>query len=416
MIKAQNINASSIKGPWQLPERWEWVEMRDFVHLDSKRINPSETPETNFLYLGLENVEKGQWDTVSYQGLVGKEIKSSCMSFDTRHILYSQLRPSLNKVVVPIQPGIGSTEWLPLLPDPERVNRNYLAWYLRNSAFVARMADNATGTRMPRVHMDTFWASLVPIPFPWDPDTSLDIQYRIVIRIESLFADLREAHKTLDNIRADIDNVIESALTEVFSQSTMKHWKNKARLDNLVSIHARPVDPRLSEYKQLPHIGGESIESGTCRLGAYRTAEEDKVISSKYLFAPGAILYSKIRPYLRKVALVDFKGLCSADIYPLSVTLEELLPRFLMWSMVAPPFTEFANTRSGRASIPKINRRELFSYELSFPTPTEQQYIVNYIDSIQESVQELQNTLKRDEETLNQVEQSILSQAFRGEL
>jgi len=66
--------------------------------------------------------------------------------------------------------------------------------------------------------------------------------------------------------------------------------------------------------------------------------------------------------------------------------------------------------------MPKINRAELFSYELPFPSTTEQQHIVNSLDSIQEGVDELQNMLREDEEILQQVEQGILNQAFRGEL
>ena len=48
-----------------------------------------------------------------------------------------------------------------------------------------------------------------------------------------------------------------------------------------------------------------------------KTAKEEKLISGKFLFDTTMILYSKIRPYLMKVARPDFSGLCSADIYPL---------------------------------------------------------------------------------------------------
>ncbi len=84
--------------------------------------------------------------------------------------------------------------------------------------------------------------------------------------------------------------------------------------------------------------------------------------------------------------------------------------------MVAALFTNYVNARSGRARMPKINREELFSYELPFPSKIEQQYIVNHLDSTQESIDELQDMLREDEEILQQVEQGILNQAFRGEL
>jgi len=222
MIEAQDMDTIPINGPWQLPERWEWIQMHKILHLDTRTINPSDTPETVFLYLGLENIEKGQWDTASYQSLTGKEIKSSCILFGTEHVLYAKLRPNLNKVVIPTRPGIGSTEWLPLYPDPAKVNREYLAWYFRSPAFVTRMINSASGTRMPRVQMNTFWASPIPIPFPHDPSASLDIQYRVVHRIESLLADLREAQNTLESMRQDIDQIMSSASLEVFQDITKR--------------------------------------------------------------------------------------------------------------------------------------------------------------------------------------------------
>ena len=99
------------------------------------------------------------------------------------------------------------------------------------------------------------------------------------------------------------------------------------------------------------------MESRTCRLLPVRTAEADGVTSGKYLFAPGTILYSSRRPYLRKAVFADFQGLCSADVYPIRVARDDIDPHFLKWSLVAEPFTAYANSLSGRTRMPKLNRR-----------------------------------------------------------
>src|SRR4051794_25652315 len=102
-------------------------------------------------------------------------------------------------------------------------------------------------------------------------------------------------------------------------------WKSVARVtSNLVN----PAD-----HQSLPHIAPNHIESGSGKLSPYRTVAEDEVISSKHLFSPGQILYSKIRPYLAKAVIVDFPGLCSADMYPIETSLE---PRYLKWWMLSP--------------------------------------------------------------------------------
>src|SRR4051794_40005231 len=93
----------------------------------------------------------------------------------------------------------------------------------------------------------------------------------------------------------------------------------RVRLGDVVSIVANQVDPRLLRYATLPSINGENIESGTTRILFRRTAAEERAISPKYEVAVGDIVYSKLRPYLKKAVVADEPGLCSADAYPLRV-------------------------------------------------------------------------------------------------
>lgn len=83
-----------------------------------------------------------------------------------------------------------------------------------------------------------------------------------------------------------------------------------------------------SDVPALPHIAPNHIESGRPRLLPYSTVKEDGVTSPKHRFFPGQILYSKIRPYLRKAVVVDFEGVCSADMYPLNARCD---PHYLLW-------------------------------------------------------------------------------------
>ncbi len=82
----------------------------------------------------------------------------------------------------------------------------------------------------------------------------------------------------------------------------------------------------------------EPLRRGTGRLLNYRTAAEDGMRSGKYHFRAGSVLYSKIRPYLRKATIANFEGLCSADMYPLQIKNGRLVSEFLMWSLLSPNF------------------------------------------------------------------------------
>ncbi|WP_231749606.1 restriction endonuclease subunit S [Tautonia plasticadhaerens] len=158
----------------------------------------------------------------------------------------------------------------------------------------------------------------------------------------------------------------------------VEEWP-KVRFGDVCEIVARQVDPKLDQYAKLPHISGVNIESGTGRLLFLNTAAEDKVTSNKYLFYSGDVLYSKLRPYLRKALAVDFQGVCSADMYPLRVDRDYLDPEFTAWLLISDSFTKYADGESRRARMPKLNREQLFNWTAQIPPLSKQKTINSYI-------------------------------------
>jgi type I restriction enzyme S subunit len=187
-------------------------------------------------------------------------------------------------------------------------------------------------------------------------------------------------------------------------------------MEHAIAINDGQVDPTLPEFRELPHISGDNMEKGTCRLLSYYSAEQDGVRSGKYRFGPGTILYSKIRPYLRKAVYVDFSGLSSADVYPIKVVSTKLDARFVMWSLVAEPFTEHANRLSGRTRMPKLNRKQLFAFSLRYPPIDQQRKIVAELDSLQAQLGALRRLQTETTVELDALLPSILDRAFTGEL
>ena len=88
-------------------------------------------------------------------------------------------------------------------------------------------------------------------------------------------------------------------------------WK-WVRLLDVVKIATNLVNPKL--YEKYMHIAPDNIEKGTGKLLECHTVKEDKVNSSNHLFFKGQVIYSKIRPLLKKAVIAPFDGLCSADM------------------------------------------------------------------------------------------------------
>src|SRR5437763_15717758 len=155
-------------------------------------------------------------------------------------------------------------------------------------------------------------------------------------------------------------------LRGVFESDEAGHWPRRL-LGEISSIVAPIVDPRVPEFGALPHVNGENIEAQTGRLIYLNTAADEHMISGKYLFETGDVLYSKLRPYLRKVVVADFRGVCSADMYPIAVNRNILDPHFIAWMLLSDEFTNYADAESRRARMPKLNRDQLFAWKAPVP-------------------------------------------------
>lgn len=81
------------------------------------------------------------------------ESLNSVAPFDDGNVLFSKLRPYLNKVVIPNGQGYATTELVPLRPDTNIVRKEFLACLLRSNDFVNYADAIATGTKMPRMPM-----------------------------------------------------------------------------------------------------------------------------------------------------------------------------------------------------------------------------------------------------------------------
>ena len=146
----------------------------------------------------------------------------------------------------------------------------------------------------------------------------------------------------------------------------------------------------------------------------YHTIAEDGVKSGKHRFYPGQILYSKIRPNLSKVVIVDFDGLCSADMYPIEAIGDA---KCLWYFMLSENFLEQASSAGSRSVLPKINQKELSALTVTIPDSIEEQKeIANIIDSLFAKEYQVKETAEAVIEQIDTMKKAILARAFRGEL
>jgi len=167
------------------------------------------------------------------------------------------------------------------------------------------------------------------------------------------------------------DDFLRAVFLDMFGD-VIESSENIVNFSDIAVLDAPMVDPRDDRFIDLMHIGPDRIEKNTGKLLPALTAREEGLISGKFLFDDRYVLYSKIRPYLRKCAVAEGIGLCSADMYPIR-PVEGVATREFLWMLLLSDFfAAYTESLPARANIPKLNRGELGAFTLSLPDYSQQ--------------------------------------------
>jgi type I restriction enzyme S subunit len=158
------------------------------------------------------------------------------------------------------------------------------------------------------------------------------------------------------------------------------------KFSEIVDIAKGQIDPTKEPYSKLLHIGPENIISGTGQVIGMRTVEEINLISGQFYFTSEHVIYSKIRPYLKKVAFPKIEGTCSADVYPLKPQDARLFSEFLFQYLLCDQFSNSAISFQNRTGIPKINRQQIGLIHLPIPPLIIQKQIATILTAIDQKL------------------------------
>ncbi|MCI0621771.1 MAG: restriction endonuclease subunit S, partial [Acidobacteria bacterium] len=183
-------------------------------------------------------------------------------------------------------------------------------------------------------------------------------------------------------------------------------------LSDGVSIKKGQVDPKVTPFREMIHVGPENIESHTGRLLNLRSNSEQRISSGNYHFMNDDVLYSKIRPYLNKVAIPNFEGTCSADMYPLRPKDGQFVRGFLFQLLLSDAFNKQAVSHQDRTGIPKINRVQLGSVLLPKPLLSEQVDIAEMLALIDQRIDQL----RRKHVALSDLFRALLYQLMTAQI
>ena len=144
MVKSQFIEMFG--NPVANPKGWKTSKIKDVAPESPSK----ETVDGRAWLLNLDMIESNTGKVIE-KVYEDSENALSVQPFDEGNVLFSKLRPYLNKVVIPDEPGLATTELVPLRPKGDILNKIFFSHLLRGDQFVNFANDIAGGTKMPRM-------------------------------------------------------------------------------------------------------------------------------------------------------------------------------------------------------------------------------------------------------------------------
>lgn len=143
-----------------IPKSWKKVNFEKIATVRSGLVSPKEEPYSSMLHIGPENIEKdtgriGGMQTASELGLI-----SGKFYFDSSSIVYSKIRPNLNKVCAPDFEGICSADCYSIRAN-EGMDKTYLLNLMLSHEFYKRAVACSMRTGMPKINQDDL--NLIPL-------------------------------------------------------------------------------------------------------------------------------------------------------------------------------------------------------------------------------------------------------------
>jgi len=142
---------------------WKIVNFKECADIDTNMIHEFEGYE-EYPHIGIDSIEKETGRLVGYRTIAEDGVISGKYLFSSAHIIYSKIRPNLNKVAMPDFDGLCSADAYPILVKKGICNREYFGYTLRSQYFLDYILALSNRTNLPKVNKSQVEGFLLPLP------------------------------------------------------------------------------------------------------------------------------------------------------------------------------------------------------------------------------------------------------------
>jgi type I restriction enzyme S subunit len=387
--------------------KWPTVPLKEIAPVETVKLQFS--PDEAVWHLTLDQIESHTGYIVNKRSAPVSKAGTSTYVFDEGNVLYSKLRPYLNKVVCPSEPGIATTELVPLRPHKGILDRRYLTYYLRSSHFLGFANVAVAGVKMPRIIMPKFWKHQVPLP-------PLSEQLQIV--------EILDQADALRKKRAEADSKATRILPALFYKmfgdpaTNPKGWNTGSLGDVILETQYGTSTKANTSGDGLPVLRMNNIDSdGYLDLTDLKYVMLSAKENEKYALTNGDILFNRTnsKELVGKTGLWlgEMEVVAASYLIRVRVDQERAIPEFIWAYMNCPFIKQMLLNRCRRAiGMANINAKELRNLPLILPKRDRQVAFAEHFDGLEQ----LRSQRKQNPKAIDRLFDTLLYRAFTGDL
>ena len=195
----------------------------------------------------------------------------------------------------------------------------------------------------------------------------------------------------------------------IWADSIPFDWR-MAKFGDFADIAEGQVSPLVEPYLSMVLIAPNHIEKETGKIIELETSFDQGAVSGKYFCKKSSVIYSKIRPSLKKACIVNIDTLCSADMYPIKVKCHNSFNSYFLYLLISDGYSDYMINRSNRVAMPKVNREDFSECLFILPPLPTQIKIAEFLDTRAATIDAEIELLTTKAAKYKQLKQSLINQ------
>ena len=393
---------------------WPVKQLGDVLQR-TESVDPRSLGKSNFCYIDVSSVSNETLNIEEVQTLAVNDAPSRARRFVRNgDVLFATIRPTLRRIaIVPeyLDKEICSTGYLVLRPKPELSNR-FVFYFLQSQKFMAAMEELQKGASYPAVTDAEVRMQRLPIP-------PLAEQHRIVAILDEAFAGIATAKANADTSLRCAAEVLDSASQNILDAVSGEEMSLESVAAEDCSLSYGIVQPGDDVEGGLPVVRPVDLTREFITLEGLKRIDPELAASYKRTKLQGGELLLCVRGTTGTVSIADpeLEGAnVTRGIVAIRFKAQQVLPSFGYHLMRSAGVQSQIREKTYGTALMQINIGDLRRISVRIPTLTQQQSLSDRLDGLRKEAFHLQSLYTRKLAALDELKQSLLQQAFSGQL